>query len=156
MKLGCVFTQTTTDEEGRPIRDEASTTYTGAIETAPEFGRRLYTEAWERGHDRATKKVVLGDGAEWIWNIADLHFPGATQIVDIRHGQEHIWDLAAQLWTTDDQRKKWSKKLIQKLNRGRITALVKELQTFPTRKPDLREALRMEADYFQRNRDRMQ
>jgi hypothetical protein len=47
--------------------DEVSTIYTGAIETAELFGRRLYTEAWERGWSRASKKVVLGDGAEWIW-----------------------------------------------------------------------------------------
>src|SRR5207249_3064611 len=67
VKLGCVFTQTTTDLEGRPIRDAASTTYTGAIETADLFGRRLYAEVFERGWDRAKKKVVLGDGAEWIW-----------------------------------------------------------------------------------------
>jgi hypothetical protein len=47
-KLGCVFTQTT-DEEGRPMRDEQSTTYTGAIETAAEFSRRIYAEAHQRG-----------------------------------------------------------------------------------------------------------
>ena len=60
-----------------------STTYTGAIETAEEFGKRLYAEAWNRGWSRAKKKVIMGDGAEWIWNLADLHFPGAVQIVDL-------------------------------------------------------------------------
>ena len=69
-KLGCVFTQTTWDEEGYAIRDPDSTTYTGAIETAEEFGKRLYLEAWKRGWGRAEKQVVMGDGAEWIWNIA--------------------------------------------------------------------------------------
>jgi hypothetical protein len=63
-KLGCVFTQTTVDEEGYPVRDEASTTYVGAIESCEQFGRRLYAEAWQRGWARAKKKVVLGDGAE--------------------------------------------------------------------------------------------
>jgi hypothetical protein len=82
-KLGCVFTQTQVDEEGYPIRDEASTSYVGGIESCEEFGRRLYAEAWRRGWARAEKQVVLGDGAEWIWNQADLHFPGAIQIVDI-------------------------------------------------------------------------
>ena len=48
-----------------------------------KFGPRLYLEAWKRGWERAEKKVVIGDGAEWIWNIADDHFPGAVQIVDI-------------------------------------------------------------------------
>lgn len=37
-KLGCVFTQTRFDEDGRPIRDPASTTFTGAIETVDPFG----------------------------------------------------------------------------------------------------------------------
>jgi hypothetical protein len=52
------------DLERRPIRDATSTTYTGAIETAELFGRRLYAEPFQRGWDRAQKKVVLGDGAE--------------------------------------------------------------------------------------------
>ncbi|PYT96257.1 MAG: hypothetical protein DMG38_24440 [Acidobacteria bacterium] len=63
-KLGCVFTQTTVDEEGYPLRGKASTSYVGAIENCEEFGRRLYAEAWRRGWARAEKKVVLGDGAE--------------------------------------------------------------------------------------------
>ena len=100
-KLGCVFTQTKVDEEGYPIRDEDSTTYVGAIESAEEFGRRLYAEAWRRGWGRAQKKVVLGDGAEWVWNQADLHFSDTTQIVDLYHAREHLWDLAAQLYPND-------------------------------------------------------
>jgi hypothetical protein len=91
-KIGSVFTQTTGDkaeapikgasQEGYAIRDPDSTTYVAAIETAGEFGPRLYLEAWNRGWERAAKKVVLGDGAEWIWNIADAHFPGHS---DRRH-----------------------------------------------------------------------
>jgi hypothetical protein len=156
MKLGCVFTQTTTDPKGRPIRDPASTTYTGAIETAELFGRRIYTEAWARGWIRAKKKVVLGDGAEWIWNIADLHFVGAIQIVDIWHARQHLWDVAAQLFPSDDlQRKRWAKKMIKQLNAGRVEMLVTQLRNYPTRKIELREMLRIEAQYFQRNQQRM-
>jgi hypothetical protein len=33
-------------------------------ETAKEFGKRLYLEAWKRGWSRARKKVVIGDGAK--------------------------------------------------------------------------------------------
>ncbi len=46
VKRGCIFTQTTWDKEGYAIRDPDSTTYTGAIESAEEFGRRIYAEAW--------------------------------------------------------------------------------------------------------------
>jgi hypothetical protein len=65
-KLGCVFTQTSFDEQGWPIRDPASTTYVGAIETAQEFGPRISAEAVRRGLERGTTAVVLGDGAPWI------------------------------------------------------------------------------------------
>jgi hypothetical protein len=63
VKLGCLFTQTRTDPEGRPLRDEDSTSYVAAIETAEAFGLRLCAEAWRRGWSRAHKKVVIGDGA---------------------------------------------------------------------------------------------
>ena len=49
VKLGCVFTQSRLDEEGRPVRDESSTSYTGAIEGAEQFGRRIWQQAWQRG-----------------------------------------------------------------------------------------------------------
>ena len=65
-KLGCIFTQTQVDEEGYPLRDVDSTSYVGGIESAEAFGRRLYAEAWRRGWARADRKVVLGDGPEWI------------------------------------------------------------------------------------------
>jgi hypothetical protein len=156
VKLGCVFSQTTTDEQGRPMRDPASTTYTGAVETAEWFGRRLYAEAWERGWDRARKKVVLGDGAEWIWNLADQHFAGAIQIVDIWHARQHLWELAGKLFPSDEtQRKRWAKKWVQKLNRGGVERVVDELRGFPTRNRELRAELRKQSDYFERNQDRM-
>jgi hypothetical protein len=156
VKLGCVFTQTACDDQERPMRDEASTTYVGAIEEAETFGRRLYTEAWQRGWSRALLKVILGDGAAWIWNIADQHFPGAIQIVDLYHAREHIWELAAKLFPSDEkQRKGWAKKMIKHLDCGRIEALVAALRAFPTSNVDLLDNLRTEADYFQRNRERM-
>ena len=108
VKLGCVFTQTRWDEEGYAIRDPDTTTHVGAIETAEEFGKRLYVEAWKRGSSRAHKKVVLGDGAGWIWNLADQHFPGAIQIVDLFHARQHLWDLVRKLHPNDEKsQKRW-------------------------------------------------
>jgi hypothetical protein len=107
-KLECVFTQTTWDAEGYAIRDPDCTTYTGAVETAEEFGKRLYLEAWNRGWSRAQKKVVMGDGAEWIWNLAERHLPGAIQIVDLYHARQHLWELAHKL---HPQRRKQSESL---------------------------------------------
>ena len=32
-----------------------------------------------RGFGATERRVVLGDGAAWIWNLADEHFPGAVE-----------------------------------------------------------------------------
>jgi Uncharacterised protein family (UPF0236) len=156
VKLGCVFTQTRTDEQGRPVRDEASTSYTGAIETAEQFGRRLYREAWDRGCSGARKKVVLGDGALWIWNIADEHFPGAIQIVDLYHARQHLWELASKLFPADEsQRKRWASRLEKKLDAGKIETLIKNLRAFSTPIAAMAELLEGEAAFFERNAERM-
>jgi hypothetical protein len=157
VKLGCVFTQTVWDKDGYAIRDPDSTTYTGAIETAEEFGKRIYLEAWNRGWSRAAKKVVIADGAEWIWNQADLHFPGAIQIVDLYHAREHLWDLARKLYPNDPANQKAWMKVHRKrlLDKGKIEKLVLALRSIEPTNPDVLEKLRTEADYFERNTERM-
>ncbi len=156
-KLGCVFTQTTWDKEGYPIRDPDSTTYTGAIESAEEFGRRIYAEAWGRGWSRALQKVVIGDGAEWIWNLVGLHFPGATQIVDLYHARQHLWEVARRLFPNEEGKQKAWMKIHQKrlLDRGKIEKLVGALRSIESSNPELIEKIRTEADYFERNAERM-
>jgi len=156
-KLGCVFTQTTWDAEGFALRDPGSTTYVGAIETAQEFGLRLYLEGCKRGWNRAEKKVVIGDGAEWIWNIAEQHFPGAIQIVDLYHARQHLWDLARKLFPNQEaEQERWM--VVHKdalLDEGKIEDLVASLRSIISSNPELSEKIRIEADYFQKNTQRM-
>jgi Uncharacterised protein family (UPF0236) len=157
VKLGCVFTQTRWDEDGYPIRDPNSTTYTGAIETAAEFGKRIYLEAWNRGWSRAAKQVVMGDGAEWIWNLAEQHFPGAVQIVDLYHARQHLWELARKLHPNDEGKQKVWIRLHQRrlLDKGKIEKLVGSLRSIDSTNPEVIEKIRIEADYFDRNAERM-
>ena len=157
VKLGCVFTQATYDKEGFPIRDPDSTTYTGAIETAEQFGKRIYLEAHQRGWERAAKKVVLADGAEWIWNLADLHFPGAIQIVDLYHARQHLWELARKLYPNDAiMQKAWMKKHQRPmLDKGKIEKLVLSLRSIESNNQEVIEKIRIEAAYLERNAQRM-
>ena len=157
VKLGCVFTQTRWDEKGFALRDPDSTTYTGAIETAEEFGKRIYREALQRGWSRARKKVVIGDGAEWIWNLVAEHFPGAREIVDLYHARQHLWTVARQLYPQEEVQQKAWMKVHQKrlLDKGKIEKLVSELHSIATTNPQLAEKIRTEAVYFERNAERM-
>jgi len=156
-KLGCVFTQTTWDKEGFPIREPDSTTYVAAIETAEEFGRRIYLEAVNRGWNRAKQKVVLGDGAEWIRNVAAMHFSDAIHIVDVYHARQHLWEVARVLYPNDaDQQKSWmivhQKHL---LDEGKIEELVAALRALDHSNPKVLEKICEEADYFEKNAERM-
>lgn len=155
-KLGCVFTQTGADPEGRPIRDPFSTTYVGAIETAEEFGRRIYAEARRRGLDRASLVVVIGDGAPWIWGLARTHFPGAIEILDLYHAREHLWNLAAKLFPCDEiSRRRWVKRFQPKLDGGKIKRLAAHLRSIRTTDKALSKAILTEADYYEKNAGRM-
>jgi hypothetical protein len=155
-KLGCVFTQTTWDQAGYAIRDPNSTTYVGAIETAEEFGKRIYLEAWKRGWSRAEKKVVMGDGAEWIWNLAHQYFPGVIQIVDLFHARQHLWDVARKLQPNDAAaQNRWMLVHQDLLDHCKIKKLVTSLQSIKTPSAELAEKLRTEAEYFRRNARRM-
>lgn len=159
-KFGCVFTQSALDKEGWPIRDEDSTTYVGAIETADEFGYRIYTEAWRRGWEWATIKVVIGDGAVWIWNLADQHFPGAVQIVDLYHARQHLGDLAKLLHPNDPVvAKLWVEPMKDLLDEGKIADLVARLREIAAEHAEARSHLHKvfmtEAAYFETNASRM-
>jgi len=156
VKLGCVFTQTTLDARGRPQREEGSTTYTGGIETAEAFGRRICCEAYQRGWNRARKQVVIGDGAPWIWNLTAEHFPAAIQIVDLYHARQHLWELAGQLWPRDEpRRRKWTRRQEKKVEGGRIESLLRSLRALSPATPEAAELLRHAADYFAVNAPRM-
>lgn len=155
-KLACLFTQTATDESGRPVRDPQSTTYTGAIESAEQFGRRVYAEAVRRGLDRASRVIVLGDGAVWIRHITEEHFSSAIQIVDIYHAREHLSDLGKIIYARDPiTMRRWTDSRIEQLDMGEIEDLVSSLRRLRPAADSAREQLRIEIGYFEGNADRM-
>ena len=125
IKLACLFTQTRLDDDGKPVRDPSSTTCLATFETAGQFGVLLDAEARRRGIEYIRQPVVLGDGAAWIWNLADQHFPAATQIVDLYHAREHLHDLAnlaARLLA--GHRDDWLATRLEELDAGDVDAIL--------------------------------
>jgi hypothetical protein len=64
-------------------------------EAAAALGQRLQVAALQAGRAAAAEVVVLGEGADGIWNLAAERFPGATEIRDYSHAADHVWKLAA-------------------------------------------------------------
>ena len=154
VKLGCVFTQMTTDEEGRPLRDPDSTTYVGAIETSREFGYRIRDEALRRGVSRAGKVVVLTDGAAYNKTIANEHFPHAIRILDLYHAREHLHAAMNQLWG-EKHNKEIEEKWLAFLDAGQIETLTAEMQEALPRSGKRRKKLLGEIHYLKENAQQM-
>jgi hypothetical protein len=156
VKLGCVFTQTAVDEQGRPVRDEAATTYVGAIETAPEFGWRIYGEAERRGLRRAAQVIIIGDGAPWVWGLAAEHFPGAIEIVDLYHARAHLTDLSKLVYGVGSAKaNEWSTARLAQLDEGEVESLLVSLRRLRPTAAQTQEAVRQAIGYFNGNRERM-
>lgn len=155
-KLGCVFTQTMVDEEGYAVRDEESTSYVGAIETAECFGSRIYAEAVRRGLTRAQKVSILGDGAKWIWGIAEEHFPGAIEIVDLYHAREHLAKVAKLVYGVKARKsQEWISARRDELDDGNVEAVIAAMSRPRLRDNGAQEAVQTEIEYFRGNAQRM-
>ena len=155
-KIGCVFTQTAFDQEGRPMRDPGSTSFTGAIESAEPFGWRLYSEAVRRGLFDAKKVVVVTDGAKWIQNIVQTHFPKALHIIDLYHAREHLVDLCKLFFDRDTKRlNRYKQRWWDMLDQGDIEALANEASALLPKDPNSGKDKRRAIAYFAHNKERM-
>jgi hypothetical protein len=153
VKTGTVFEA---EADDRGIDTAGAQQYVSAQEPAERFGERLYAAAVECGVDRADDVVVIGDGAEWIWNLADEHYPGATQIVDYYHACEHVYDLAKALYGEDSpQGKRWARERCQSLKTRGPTPLLRALRRRARGATgDADDALRNAHRYFGRHAQR--
>ncbi len=130
VKVGVVVpVQRTT---GGERRERAS--YVAGLEPAASFGQRLALEAQRRGLEGAGQVAVLGDGAEWIWQLAAEHCPHATQIVDWFHASERIWAPGRALWGAETvQTTAWVAAHLARLAQGHAATLAAEWQALPCR-----------------------
>lgn len=81
---------TAADWDERDLPAPAVRSVVAAVEEAAAFGPRCAAEAGRLRLTDPGRLSVLGDGAEWLWNLAGQHFPGARGLLDIYHGAGHI------------------------------------------------------------------
>lgn len=86
------------DWDRRVLPSPSVRTTIAAIEEADLFGQRLRAEADRLGVTTDPVVTVLGDGAEWIWNLAEEHLPQAWGVLDVFHAIEHIGAAVKAVW----------------------------------------------------------
>jgi hypothetical protein len=155
VKLAVFFTQDKLDKDGYPVRDHDSTSVIATFEPASVFAGLVRAEGIRRGADHVRQLTILGDGAVWIWNIAGSKFPEATQIVDLFHAREHLYDLARLLeFMLGDQKDQWLAARLEDLDYGYIEGICDSARKYPlagVKKDELDTAL----GYFEANAPRM-
>jgi hypothetical protein len=148
-----------------------SPSYVAARASADVFGERLLTEAARRGALDVVrwegsplrpglavlrKTVILGDGAVWIWCLADEHFGERVEIVDFYHASEHVWTVARALYgegTADATR--WANTQIHQLRERGAQPVIDALSQATPLTPESTQVVRRERGYFRTNEARM-
>ena len=161
VKLVTVWSAEGRDKDRLPCRDPGSGSCNGAIESiaardtdrAPSlFAKRMLREFERRCVDLVAHRIVLGDGAPWIWNFADEHLPDAVQIVDIFHAKQHIFDVAKAIYGPgSDLAAHWGKARRDELDQRGADPVIAALRQHVSACDEARKNL----DYFTTNRERL-
>jgi hypothetical protein len=145
--------------------------YVAAREAAERFGPRLLTEAARRGaldiidwigplagRSLAVLRPVhvVGDGAPWIWNLAEDHFGDRTEVVDFYHASQHLWSVARALsGEGTPEAAAWATAQVDALYGHGGAPVRAALAAAQAPTPAAAEVLRQERGYFATNAGRM-
>ena len=138
------------------VRDIEAPLYVASTGNAEEFGKKLWDEMQSKGMDGRELVQITADGAPWIWNLADMHFPEATQLLDFYHAAEHLYKAAAALWpkeTADE----WCQQRLEQLKAGEIDGFFAELKRMAEEQARDNSELgpKRLLNYFETNRNRL-
>lgn len=119
---------------------------------------RLWSKLCELGWmGPKTVVVIVGDGAEWIWNRAKM-FPTRCEILDFWHAVEKAWTFARRRYSQGSKRAtRFMDRIVRDLRAGQVEAVIARLRKLRPRIKDSeqREALDDLIKYYTDNRSRM-
>ena len=124
---------------------------------ADEIFRRLYAQLRELGwvDPEHTVVVIVGDGAEWIWNRATM-FVRRCEILDFWHALEHAWTFARLRFGEDSaQADRWVHQIAEDLRAGKVQEVIASLKRLRPKTIELRQSLQSLIGYYSENAGRM-
>jgi hypothetical protein len=117
---------------------------------------RLYAQLRELGWVGShTVVVVVGDGAEWIWNRATM-FVRRCEILDFWHALEHAWEFAQLRYGEGSAPADgWVHTIGEDLRAGKVQEVIGRLKRLRPKTPELRQSLQALIHYYSENAGRM-
>lgn len=150
IKVGIIGYYAWLDPLERPVPEPASTTHVVTIAKASDFGILLRKAAISRGYATAPRVQVVGDGADWIANIATHEFPRAVFTADFYHACEHLYALCLLLKFPDDQVRTRYRRLKGILFRHGAQSLIRHLNKVHAPAITASTAAQKELAYFEK------
>ncbi len=141
---------------GRPVISERG--FVATREGIDGLREQLHAEALRRGLGQAAGVLVIGDGAVWIWRLADDRFKDARQRLDFYHAVQHLAAVGRALFGEDQAKLKgWLRPLVQQLKNQSAIKVVEQLEEILAELPAgvATEAVQKEVNYFHEHQDRM-
>lgn len=141
---------------GRPMISQRG--FAATREGIDGLREQLHGEAMRRGLGQAAGALVLGDGAVWIWRLADDRFPEARQRLDFYHAVQHLAAVGRALFGEDKNKlKEWLRPLVQQLKNQSSIKVVRRLEEILATLPQgaAAQEVAKEVSYFQGHQDRM-
>lgn len=104
--------------------------YVGRLEGAETFRSYAWSAACQTGLETASVKVLLGDGAAWIWDqVGGVLGEDVIHIVDWYHAMEHVWTCGRALHGEGTpQTRAWVKGMENLLWEGSVRQMVARLE----------------------------
>lgn len=124
--------------------------YPAGLGSKEAFRPALWALAVAHKVPTARERAVIGDGAAWVWSVAEDVCPDGRQIVDWFHAVHHLAEAAAALYPDEKhvhKRPHWLNTHKDHLYRGRIHKIIAAL--CKRERDDL-------AAYFENHQRRMQ
>ena len=128
--------------------------YYADICPASEFGSLVWSAGVQQHAQLAAELIMLGDGAEWIWNLTEKVYPQAVQILDWFHATEYLMPVAKAAFSTEEAQADWVKQTKQALWNGEVDDVI-ELCLDLARAEDSSDPAFVAARYYDQNRERM-
>lgn len=156
LKIGAWFEasgQPPTTPDGEWSIQAKNISYYADICPASAFGDLFWSSGVAHDAQLAQELVILGDGADWIWNLVAAHFPKAIQILDWFHASEHLMPVAQAAFSCVEDQNNWVTEMKQLMWDGEIEEIVEACVTLmDTCSCDV---IRTTANYFETHKERM-
>ena len=121
-----------------------------------EFGQRLHWEAMRGGLGRAQSKLIVADGAPWIWHLAKDRWAGANEVLDFYHASQHLWELGRALVGPEESKvAQWVEGRRHQLRHGKHVKVLEEIQALIAPQNDAGKVIKREQEYFAGHARRM-